>query len=216
MPRFFDVSMELAEDIPIWPGSRGFRMFRTMSIGDGDPANVSLIEMDVHAGTHIESSLHFLEDGEPLEALPLDRFVGPAQVVTIDGPDVTADALDGCDIPEDTTRLLLKTRNSAMADLTHGAFEPAYAGLTAEAARWIIDRAISLVGIDYLSVQRFSDGPETHRILMRAGVAILEGLDLRAVEAGRYTLVCLPLRLGVAEAAPARVILVDDDGLSWA
>ena len=79
--------------------------------------------------------------------------------------------------------------------------------LTVGGARWIADRGLRLVGIDYLSIQQFGGDPETHRILMRAGVAILEGLDLAGVEPGPYRLTCLPLRLANAEAAPARAVL---------
>jgi arylformamidase len=214
MPRFYDVSRELSAEMPVWPGSRGFRTFQTKSITAGDDANVSQIEMDVHAGTHVEGALHFVANGDPIEAIPLDRFVGPVEVVQIDGTDVTVGAVESIELPPGTTRLLFKTRNSTTASPGRGDFEPGYAGLTLEAARWLVDRGVSLVGIDYLSVQRFSDSAETHRVLLRAGVAILEGLDLHEVDPGRYTLICLPLRIAATEAAPARVILVDDGG-AW-
>ncbi len=86
-------------------------------------------------------------------------------------------------------------------------FREDFVGLTLEGASWIAGRGLRLVGTDYLSIQRFGDDPETHRVLMRAGVAILEGLDLSAVEPGEYRLTCLPLRLYGSEAAPARAIL---------
>jgi len=206
--RLIDVSVALERPIPTWPGSRGHRTFRTMAIESGDAANVTQLEMDVHAGTHVESSLHFLAEGQPLASVPLGELVGPALVVEIVGPAVTPALLEQAGIPSGTTRLLLKTTNSA---LWHGdgAFDRHYVALTAEAARWLVEREVSVVGIDYLSVQRFEDTPETHRILMRAGITIIEGLDLTDASPGAYELVCLPLRLGQAEAAPARVILID-------
>ena len=204
-----DISLRLHEAIPIWPGSDGFRIARSRAIADGSDANVSRIDMDVHCGTHVEAPLHFIDAGASLETLPLDVFVGPAQVIHL--PD--ADAIGPEDlqaVPTGTERLLIRTRNSE-AWANQATFDTGYVALTADAARWIASRGIRLVGIDSLSVQRWGDDPETHRILMRAGVAILEGLDLSAVAAGAYRLTCLPLRLDGAEASPVRAIL---EGLS--
>jgi len=210
--RVIDVSVALERPLPAWPGSSGHRTHRTMSIADGDPANVTQLEMDVHAGTHVESSLHFLADGEPLSAVPLAELVGPAQVIAVDGPAVTPATLEAAGIGAETTRLLIKTANSARWHAPDASFDPGYVALTAEAAHWLVEHRLRLVGIDYLSVQRFEDSPETHRILMRAGIVIVEGLDLTDADAGIYDLVCLPLRLSEAEAAPARVILIDRAG----
>lgn len=207
--RLIDISVSLERQLPTWPGSRGHRTFRTMSIESGDVANVTQLEMDVHAGTHVESSLHFLPDGEPLAAVPLEDLVGPAQVVEVAGDAVTASALDNAGIAPDTSRLLLKTTNSALWHADNPVFDPHYVALTTDAAQWLVAHGIDVVGIDYLSIQRFEDPPETHGILMRAGIAIIEGLDLRDAQPGTYELVCLPLRLSRAEAAPARVILID-------
>jgi len=209
MGRVIDISVPLETALPTWPGSRGHRTFRTMAIESGDAANVTQLEMDVHTGTHVENSLHFLADGAPLAAVPLERMVGPAQVAEIAGPSVTPETLEAAGIPPDTSRLLLKTMNSALWHVDHAVFDPSYVALTTEAAHWLVDHDVAVVGIDYLSVQRFEDSAETHRILMRAGITIIEGLDLTNVSPGIYDLVCLPLRLMQAEAAPARVILID-------
>jgi len=210
--RLIDVSVALERELPSWPGSTGHRTHRSMSIEAGDPANVTQLEMDVHAGTHVESSLHFLADGRPLSSVPLDRFIGPAEVIEVDGPAATLAVLEAAGIRRDTSRLLIKTMNSARWHADHPAFDPSYVALTEEAAGWLVDLGIRLVGIDYLSIQRYEDSPETHRILMRAGVVIVEGLDLTDATPGIYDLVCLPLRLSQAEAAPARVILIERGG----
>jgi arylformamidase len=207
--RLIDVSVPLETPLPAWPGSLGHRTFRTMSIEGGDPANVTQLEMDVHAGTHVEHSLHFLADGEPVAAVELERLVGPALVVEIRDDTVTPEALDMAGIPPESSRVLIKTSNSALWHRAGTTFQAQYVALTPAAAQWLVDRRISVVGIDYLSVQRFEDTPETHRILMRAGIAIIEGLDLSDVGPGPYELICLPLRLARSEAAPARVILVE-------
>lgn len=205
MSRPIDISVLLHGRIPVWPGSDGFRIRQARAIAGGDEANVSTIEMDVHCGTHVEAPLHFIDTGAALDTFPLDVFVGTARVLHL--PDADAIGPEELEaVPAGTERLLVRTRNSeAWAGQT--SFSRDYVALTADGARWIADRGIRLVGIDYLSIQRFGDNPETHRILMRAGVAILEGIDLSAVVAGEYRLTCLPLRLDGAEASPVRAIL---------
>ena len=180
-----------------------------MRLADGDPANVSILEMDVHTGTHVEAPLHFLDGGAALDSVELERFVGPAFVAEVMGSAVTADALAATGVPGGTERLLVKTANSARWAAGWGQFDPVYVSLTPDAARWVVDRGIRLVGIDHLSIQQYEDDGETHRVLMRAGIAILEGLNLAGVEPGHYTLVAAPLRLAGTEAAPARALLLD-------
>jgi arylformamidase len=206
MSELIDISLRLTPGLPAWPGGLGYARSITSSFERGDDVNVSAITMDVHCGTHVETALHFIDGGEPLEATPLDAFVGPAQVVDVGEADaVDAKLLDELVDPE-CERLLIRSRNSERwAAAT--AFEPDYVALTLDAAAWIAARRMRLVGVDYLSVQRYDDSPETHRVLMRAGVAILEGVDLSRAEAGTYRLTCLPLWLADAEAAPARAIL---------
>jgi arylformamidase len=207
--RIHDLSLPIEPGLPTWPTSSGFSFRRAMDIAKGDPANVTELAMDVHTGTHVESALHFLPDGETLDQVPLDRFVGPAVVVQVHGASVTADALEALDVPLGTMRLLIKTANSARLVAGWGPFDPVYVALTRDAAAWVVERGIELVGIDHLSIQRYEDDGETHRILMRAGVLVLEGLNLGLVEPGDYTLVAAPLRLVGTEAAPVRAILLD-------
>jgi len=207
MPRLIDISVPLARGLPTWPGSTGFRVERTLAFERGDDLTVSRLDLDLHTGTHVESALHYVEGGDPIETVALEAFVGPAVVIDVgDAEAVGPDALAGAGIPHGTERLLVRTRNSGLLQ-PGDAFREDYVGLTVEGASWIASRGLRLVGTDYLSIQRFGDDPETHRVLMRAGVAILEGLDLSAVDPGAYRLTCLPLRLYGTEAAPARAIL---------
>lgn len=208
MSKIIDISVRLRPDMPVWPDSVGFRIERTQSFALGDNMNVSRLEMDVHCGTHVESALHFLDGGAALEAYPVDVFVGPAHVAHLPDADVIGrQELERAAIPPTAERLLLRTRNSAFWQDEGALFRTDYAALSPEGATWIVQRGIRLIGADYLSVQRFDDGPETHRILMRGGVAILEGVNLSGVPSGDYRLICLPLWVGDAEAAPARAIL---------
>jgi len=209
MSRVHDISLAVEPGLPTWPTSEGFRTRWAMRIDQGDSANVTVLEADVHTGTHVESGLHFLADGDALDRTPIERFVGPAVVVEIGGGEVTAAALDSAAIPAGATRLLVKTRNSARWAAGWGEFDTEYVALTPDAAAWVVEHGLQLVGLDYLSIQRYADSGETHRVLMRARVTILEGLNLAGVEPGEYTLVCAPIKLTGTEAAPARALLFD-------
>lgn len=200
-----DISVRLHPEMVTWPGSPGLRVHSTRAITRGDGVNESRLDMDVHCGTHVEGPMHFIDGGSAVSEIPLDALVGPAHVEHVPTADeIGPRELDS--VPSGVERLLLRTRNSDTRQ-PGATFDEAYVALTLEGARWVADRGIRLIGVDYLSVQRFADDPETHRVLMRAGVAILEGIDLRGVEAGTYRLTCLPLALDGAEAAPARAIL---------
>lgn len=208
MGETFDISVPLRRGMPVWPGSPGIELTPIMRLQSGDAANVSRLNMDVHTGTHVDAPWHFLSEGTTVERLPLDVLIGPA--VTAYLPDVDSigpEDLAALDLPSGTERLLIRTRNSGLWAHDVGEFREDYVALTAAAAEWIVERRIRLVGVDYLSVQRFADDPETHRILLRAAVVLLEGLDLSRVEPGEYELICLPIHLEGADGAPARAVL---------
>jgi len=203
-----DISMPLHPHMPTWPGSVGFRLIRVMRLEAGDPANVSRLGCDVHMGTHVDAPRHFLENGDTVEQLPLETLIGPAVVAYLPGVDaITADDLADLALPSGTKRLLLRTRNSDLWTARVNEFREDYVALTADAARWVVEQGICLIGVDYLSVQCYDDSPLTHQILLEEGIIILEGLNLAGVQPGIYELICLPLRLVGAEAAPARAVL---------
>ena len=201
-----DVSVPIRSDMPIYEGNPGVELERASSIADGAPANVSRLTMGVHTGTHVDAALHFIEGAPGAEGIPLDAVFGPALVV--DATAVTSDALGeaelgGLDIPEGTERLLLKTRNSQLWGRTD--FTRDFVRLDGSGARFVIERGIRTIGIDYLSI----GDREAHRELLGAGVVPVEGLDLREIEPGPYTLVCLPLDLVGSDGGPARAVLID-------
>ena len=198
-----DVSVPLRPGMIHYPGDPELHLERVLAIARGDPANVSRLDFGVHSGTHVDAPNHFL-DGEPgVDSVPLDVLVGPAQVV--DGAslsrEVSASALQSLAIPDAAERLLLKTRNSALWE--RDSFSEDFVSLDESGARWLVERGVRLIGIDYLSI-----GDEAaHKVLLRAGVVPLEGLDLRRVEPGSYRLICLPLRIEGSDGGPARVLL---------
>ena len=206
MPEIIDISVPLKDGIPTWPGSRGYSRQEVLSHEKGDGVAVSVLRMDVHTGTHIDAPKHFLESGATVDSLELAHLVGNAWVADVgDRKEITADVLESLEIPPNCRRLLLKSSNSTLWE--DGVFHEDYAALTLDGAARIVELGIFLVGIDFLSIQRFFDGPETHEILLRAGVIILEGLNLGAVSEGAYELLCLPLSIPDAEGAPARAVL---------
>lgn len=203
-----DISMPLTGNTPIWPGSPGVQTSTRLSLAEGDPANSSCLAMDVHTGTHVDAPRHFLSAGETIDQIRLESLIGPAVVADAGGDSaIGSPELRRLQIPPGTRRLLLRTRNSLDPELRRAAFSPQYAALTLSGANWVAEQGLELIGIDYLSIQRYSESEEVHRVLLRNRVAILEGLHLADVPPGDYELICLPLRLVGTEAAPARAVL---------
>lgn len=207
--RTYDITLTITPQMAVWPGDPSVNIQRISSIALGDNANVSQMTMSVHTGTHVDAPDHFLNNGKTVEGLSLDLLVGRAYVLHL--PDVeliTASVLMHAEIPPRTRRLLFKTRNSEYWAKGNGEFHTDFVGLSVDAAELLVDRNVKLVGIDYLSIAPYKMGIPVHTILLNAGVVVIEGLDLSKVSQGRYTLHCLPLKLGGADGAPTRCILV--------
>jgi arylformamidase len=203
-----DISVPIHRAMAVWPGDPPVVLERVKSMDDGAHANVSRIDVGVHTGTHVDAPLHFIADGVGVDRLPLDALIGPALVVdaTGVGQHLDADVMEALDIPQGIERVLFKTSNSELWDAER--FESSFLGITKDGARWLVDRVVRLVGTDYLSIAPHGDSVPTHLALLGAGVVILEGTDLRGVEAGEYELICAPLRIVDADGAPARAFLV--------
>ncbi len=206
----YDVSLDITPDMPVWPGDGGIQFERIEEIETGAEANVSRISMGVHTGTHVDAPYHFLKDGNSVEKLPLKLLVGRAYVVHLsdDVDIITPEVLEAADIPPRTRRVLIRTRNSKQWAKGYKPFQADFVGVDKEAAKALVKRGVKLVGVDYLSVAPFQNGTPTHQILLKAGVIIVEGLNLSQVSQGRYNFFCLPLKLAGSDGAPARAILV--------
>src|ERR1044071_6504256 len=202
----YDISVPIRPGMAVWPGDSGPRRTLRSSIADGGGANVSLIEMSAHTGTHLDAPYHFEPNGGTVEGLSVEAMVGPCQVVEIMGEGhITAERLDDAGIRPETTRVLIKTRNTEAGLMHNDRFFVDFAAVTPDGAEWIVQRGIKLIGVDYLSVEPFqSPGAHTHHTLLRAAVIPLEGCDLTDVPPGDYTLVCAPLKLEGSDGAPAR------------
>lgn len=205
----YDISLPITSHLPIWPGDPPFERKYISEIAKGDHANTSCLEMCAHMGTHVDSPDHFLGNGHTVEKLPLNILCGRAYVVDLPDIDlVTASALQNAEIPPRTRRILLKTRNSSLWAAGENSFQTDFVGLSLDAAEYLVERCVKLVGIDYLSIAPYKQSVPTHTALLKAGIVILEGLDLSAVTQGRYSLYCLPLKLVGLDGAPARAMLV--------
>ena len=208
--RIYDISLTISPDIPIWPGDPRIVVERVATIETGSEVNLTRLEMCAHSGTHVDAPYHFInENALTVDQLSLKVLSGRAYVLNLPYCDlITAGVLDSAEIPPRTRRLLFKTRNSAYWSSHGNAFQDDYVALSKDGAQWLVDRGVKLVGIDYLSIAPFTDTRLTHEILLKAGVVVIEGLDLSKVSQGRYTLHCLPLKLAGADGAPARAILI--------
>ena len=206
----YDVTVPLSNELPTYPGDPGIEIRDWITLANGDPANVSVLNFGAHTGTHVDAPAHFIEGAKKVESLELDVLIGEAEVIAvpedhrvIDEEFVTANS------PPGTRRILFKTRNSEFWNEPTPQFHTDFTYLDLRAAQVLVERGVKLIGIDYLSIEKFESDNETHRALLSRGVVILEGLNLGEVPAGSYELICLPLRLrsDKGDGAPARVVL---------
>ncbi len=207
--KVYDVSVPLRADMPIYAGEPGPVLDFRRLLSKGDSVTVSALSLGSHTGTHVDAPAHFLDGAPGVDSLPLDALVGPAYVAEFGGDThITAADLDSMAIPPDCRRLLLKTRNSRFWD--DDSFHQDFIALASDAAEALVECDIRLVGIDYLSIERFHADPhDVHETLLAKGIVIIEGLDLRRIAPGPYLLVCAPLNVVGAEGAPARTFLID-------
>jgi arylformamidase len=207
--RIYDVTLTISPTLPVWPDDPPIDLQRVSKMEDGDICNVTRMNISVHTGTHVDAPFHFLPKGKTVETLDLKTLTGRAYVAEIPNVDIiTAADIEAADIPPRTKRVLFKTRNSNHWAKNHTAFNTHYVALSPDGAKYLVERGVKLVGVDYLSVAAFEDLIPTHQILLKAGVIIVEGLDLSKVAQGRYTFHCLPLKIAKADGAPARAMLI--------
>lgn len=203
-----DLTLKVGSSTPTYLGDPSFKRRLVQSISANDPTNVSLLTMSAHIGTHVDAPSHLFNGANSIDQIPLDILVGRVLVVEYSGlGPITANDMENFGISYGITRVLFKTRNSQLLDRREFVYD--YVGFTEEAGKWVVNRGIKLIGIDYLSV----DAPQNinfpvHRLMLAAEVVVVEGLSLGEISAGEYTLVCLPMKLEETEGAPARVILL--------
>ena len=206
----YDISLTISPNLPTWPGDPKPVIEKIESMDQGAHNNVSRISAGVHLGTHVDAPYHFLNDGATIEQLPLDILTGPCYVVQLpDGIEaITAEVLDRTEITSEMKRVLFGTRNSHLWARGESEFQTDFVAVTEDGAEWLVRHGVQLVGVDYLSVAPYGDSVPTHTVLLKAGVVVIEGLNLSNVMRGFYDLYCLPLKIAGCDGAPARAILI--------
>jgi arylformamidase len=188
----------------VWSTHERFSAQTTEVRYAGALTRVTSLRLTTHTGTHVDSPYHFAVSDQTVDRLPLNSLIGPARVYDLQGfQAITAEDLR-CAGVGGTPRVLLKTDNSRW--IRTGPLPDLPAHLTDDAAAYLIEKGILLLGLDGLTVDA-PDRADVHLALFHAGVVILETIDLSAVAPGDYELICLPLRIAGGDGAPARAVL---------
>jgi arylformamidase len=194
---------------PVYEGDApmSFEFLKDMRKGDG--FTLSKFSLGAHTGTHIDAPMHFVRDGASIDRVPLEPLIGPARVIDI--PD-SVQSIDAAELNRhkwrDAQRVIFRTRSSARGWMRSATFHRDFAYVAPDAAQLMADAGVQLVGIDYISAEKFgASAPLTHRILLGKGIPIVEGLSLEKVAAGDYDLIVLPMKVAGHEGAPARAVM---------
>jgi arylformamidase len=207
---WIDITIPLRNNMVKWPGDRAADIKRTKDVDKGDPVTMSEFTMISHTGTHMDAPLHFIHKGATIDTMPLDTAIGPARVIEIkDAESIKVEEIAPYDIKRGE-RILFKTRNSGLVYKTDD-FVDDYVYLSTEAAKYLAEKGVRVVGFDYISIGSFKLGSanigETHRALLGNGIWIIEGINLDGVKAGDYEMVCLPIKLEKGDAGLCRAII---------
>ena len=205
-----DISYPLRPEMPVWPGHAPVAMELTHSHEAGHGVQMTHFSFGAHTGTHLDAPRHFIPGGTLASEIDLNALIGPVCVVRFSGETgpIERAFFEAQNLPNPVPRLLIACdRHDGKLD-TPDFFED-YAGITPEAATYLVERGLKLIGTDYLSIGAFhgSGNRTVHQTLLGANVVIVEGLDLRNVSGGNYTLVCLPLS-AAADGSPCRAVLL--------
>ena len=214
--KIWDISRTLSDDLAEWPGDEPFHFRLTKTLAKGQSVNLGAISMSVHNGTHADAQFHFDRKGESIEKAPLEIYFGRAVVVDLTGAFsqskekhlITIEDLQpNAEEIADTSRLLIKTgrwNNAAV-------FPDQIPVIAADIAAWLQKNGVKLLGLDLPSVDEIdSKSLQNHHALSRAGIAIVESLNLSRVVPGIYNLAALPLKIAGGDAAPMRAVLWRD------
>jgi len=206
--KIIDISWPVSPAMTTYKDRRDVR-FMQIATFERDSYRLSAVELNAHTGTHIDAPSHFLEQGVTLDQMSLASMIGPCKVLDLTNctEKITAADLAAHDITAGD-RVLCKTTNSKRSSTE--AFDAHFVYLAQDAAQWLVERKIKLLGIDYIGIERVQAKHETHCLLMENDIVILEGIRLADVAPGTYQLVCLPMHLLGTDGAPARAVLLQD------
>jgi arylformamidase len=203
-----DISIPLDEKTPVWPGDPQIKIETTGSRDDGFDYHVSRFTLPSHAGTHLDAPFHFISSGQKLNEIPVSRFVTKALIAEYSQPEhISGEFIRSLDLLE-TESVLFKTSNSRLYREKKSRFYQDFIALTTSAAEQLIQSNITLVGIDYFSIEPFeNENHIVHKTLLKNDILILEGINLDLIEPGIYQLICLPIKIDTPDGAPVRALL---------
>jgi arylformamidase len=204
---FLDVSMPIVTGMAHWPSDPPVSIEPYKFPEKGDRSTVSFLHMGSHTGTHMDAPRHFLPGRAGVDETPLEYLIGPCQVVDRRGlKSISLREVAGLDVAA-APRVLFRTDNSERL-ASRNEFFTDYVAVEEAAARWLVERGAVLVGVDGLSIDPYhAPNPGAHLALLEAGKVVVEGLCLGGVKAGRYDLICLPLRIKDCDGSPVRALL---------
>lgn len=204
-PRILDISPPVTARIAVWPGDTPFSQQYLCRIDEGANLDLSTITTTVHLGAHADGPSHYVAGGEGIGERPLERYLGPCQVMAVTVPRGARISPDDLRAPVEAPRVLFQTGTFPDPDQWNTDF----ASLSPALVEHLADRGVVLVGIDTPSIDPFDDKALlSHHAVARRDLAVLEGLVLDGVTPGLYTLIALPLRLPGADASPVRAVLL--------
>lgn len=211
----YDISMTIKPDMAVYKNRDEKKPKFTVSrdFNDGS-AYETRLDFDLHTGTHIDMPLHMIPEGESSESWALENIFTACLVLdftTLTGDCITAAALKAKEEEYPANALLIKPGSSVLLKTSNSlsdAFDSSFIFLEKSGAEYLADKEVAGIGIDALGIERDQPGHETHKILLNAGIWILEGLRLADVPGGYYTLAVAPLKIGGVEALPARALLL--------
>lgn len=214
--KIYDISIPITPTMPVWPGDPPAEITPISAITQGDSVNISQLNMGVHCGTHIDAPKHFIDGGNTVEQIPLEKLIGTVLVLEIDPTvnvitDVILKQHPDINLLKQASKIIFRTRNSSLWHEYPNQFRPDYVGIDSSGAAYLSQLNLDLIGIDYLSIAPYEETIEPHRILLTHDIVLLEGLNLSSVPSGIYDLYCLPLKLANCEGSPARVLLIERD-----
>ncbi len=207
--KIYDISWPISQATTEYKNKGTIQLSAVKSF-DRDRVRDSAITFGTHTGTHVDAPAHFLKDGKTIDEISIERLIGGAVVLDLltVTESITEQDLKRHEFHEGDI-VLLRTANSAGGPTDE--FNPDFVYLAPSGARYLVEKGVKAVGIDYLGIERGDPDHPTHTILMAADIAIIEGLRLFHVQPGVYFMICLPIAIIGLEAAPARAILMVED-----
>jgi len=208
--KIYDVSLPIKNDMLVWPGDPQVSIEQKTSVAKHG-VRLSMFSFSSHTGTHVDAPNHFVKNGIGVDKIPPEKLFGECEVIDltkIDHQEIIPSDLKNAEAKKGS-RILFKTGNY---EYLHGSkFPDNYVSLSLSAAEYLAKIKVSLVGIDFLGIEkRKNRSHPVHKTLLKNGIVNVEGLDLSNVSAGKYTIICMPLKVVDADGSPSRVFLIKE------